>query len=104
MKWALLFSLSFGPQQHQRAPDRWFALDKWKHFAACAVIESVGYGLARGSNGHAASLRIGGAAVVVVGVAKELRDVRVQSYFSKKDLVWDGLGGAAAALALHSVR
>lgn len=103
MKWALVFSLAFGPQ-HQRGPDRWIALDKWKHFAACAVIESVGYGLARGSNGHSASLRIGGAAVVVVGVAKELRDVRVQSYFSTKDLVWDALGGAASAAAIHGVR
>lgn len=104
MKWALAFSLAFGGRSPQLAPDRWIALDKWKHFVACAVIESVGYGFARGTNGHSASLRIGAAGVVVIGVAKEVRDLRVNSHFSRKDLVWDGLGGATAAAVLHAVR
>jgi len=103
MKWALLFSLSFGARP-ERAPDRWFGLDKWKHFAACAVVQSVGYGFARGGNGHSASLRIGAAATAAVGLSREVHDGLRKGEFSRKDLVWDALGGGAAALALHAVR
>ncbi|HYV99272.1 MAG TPA: hypothetical protein VE967_17580 [Gemmatimonadaceae bacterium] len=84
--------------------DKWLALDKAKHFSACAVIESVGYGIASAHQGHSASLRIGGAAVLAVGLGRELYDWRVKGHFSLKDLAWDAIGGAAAALALHAVR
>jgi hypothetical protein len=57
MKWALVLAFSLGGRQTVPA-DRWFASDKWMHFAASAVIQGVGYGLARESNGHGASLRL----------------------------------------------
>ena len=103
MKWAIVFILSLGGGP-RRPPDPWVGLDKWKHFAACAVIESVGYGVARGTNGHSASLRIGAGAVAVVGVGRELHDLRTKGLFSVRDLTWDALGGSAAALTLHVVR
>jgi uncharacterized protein YfiM (DUF2279 family) len=104
MRWLLVFALSAGPQQQALPADHWFALDKWKHFAAGAVIESVGYGIASAGQGHSASLRIGAGAVVTVGLGRELYDWRVKHHFSVKDLVWDALGGTVAALALHAVR
>jgi uncharacterized protein YfiM (DUF2279 family) len=84
--------------------DGWFARDKWMHFAASAVVHAVFYGGALGSNAHAASQRIGGAAVAVIGLGREVYDWRVKDRFSNKDLVWDALGGVAAAVAVHQVR
>jgi uncharacterized protein YfiM (DUF2279 family) len=102
MKWALVFTLTL--PSPQRAPDRWFALDKWRHFVASAVVQSVGYGFASGTNGHRESLRIGAAATAVVGVAKEVADRARGGPFSVRDLVWDAAGAGAAAAALHAVR
>jgi putative lipoprotein len=102
MKWLLVISLSFGARAAPR--DQWLAVDKWQHFAACAVIQSVAYGVTRGKNGHSASLRIGGAAVAAIGLAREVHDKLRKGEFSSRDLVWDATGGAAAALALHAVR
>lgn len=106
MRWAIVIALSFGgpAQPHPRAADPWFGLDKWKHFAASAVIESVSYGFASARQGHSASLRIGAGAVSVIGLGKELYDWRTKGQFSTKDLTWDFLGGGAAAAALHAVR
>lgn len=104
MKWALVLALTAGPPPQAHPADPWFGLDKWKHFAACAVIQSVGYGVASAGQGHSASLRIGGGAVASIGLARELYDWRAKHHFSVKDLAWDILGGAAAALALHAVR
>jgi uncharacterized protein YfiM (DUF2279 family) len=87
-----------------RAEDRWFGRDKWMHFAVSAVIQAVGYGVALGSESHAASLRIGGASVAVIGLGREVYDWWVKDRFSTKDLVWDALGGATAGVALHQVR
>jgi len=87
-----------------RVEDRWFGRDKWMHFAASAVIQAVGYGVALGSESHTASLRIGGASVAVIGLGREVYDWWVKDRFSTKDLVWDAVGGAVAAVALHQVR
>jgi uncharacterized protein YfiM (DUF2279 family) len=103
MKWALVLAFSLGGRQTVPA-DRWFASDKWMHFAASAVIQGVGYGLARESNGHGASLRIGAATSAAFGLGREIYDGRVKGRFSKKDLVWHALGTAAAVAALHAVR
>lgn len=103
MKWALVLAFSLGGRQ-QAPADRWFATDKWMHFAASAVIQSVGYGLAREHNSHAASLRIGAATSATFGLGREVYDGRVKGRFSGKDLVWDALGTAAAVAALHAVR
>lgn len=104
MKWALMFSLSVGGPPQVRHADPWIGVDKWKHFAVCSVIQSVGYGVALGGQGHAASLRIGAAAVAAVGVSREVYDWRVKGHFSAKDLAWDALGAGSAALVLHTVR
>jgi uncharacterized protein YfiM (DUF2279 family) len=104
MKWTVLFSLTLGGPQQKGPADPWIGLDKWKHFAVCSVIESVGYGLSRGGQGRDASLRIGAATVAVVGVGRELHDWRVKGQFSGKDLTWDALGAGAAALAIRAAK
>jgi uncharacterized protein YfiM (DUF2279 family) len=99
----LAFSFTLGaPQSH--ATDRWFAVDKWKHFASSAVIQAVGYGVASSRNGHSASLRIGAAVSVAAGIGKEVRDRRRGGLFSVRDLVWDAAGTGAAGAALHGTR
>jgi len=103
MRWVLAFSFAFGaPQSH--ASDRWFAVDKWKHFASSAVIQSAGYGVASGRNGHSASLRIGAAVSLAAGIGKEVSDQRRGGPFSVRDLVWDAAGTGTAAAALHGAR
>ena len=106
MTWALVVALLLGgsPRAQPRVADPWFGVDKWKHFAAGAVIQSVGFGIASGRQGHSASLRIGAGAVTIIGLGREFYDWRVKGHFSRKDLVWDLLGGAAAMVALHAVR
>jgi uncharacterized protein YfiM (DUF2279 family) len=103
VKWALVFTFTLGSSQDRR-PDEWFAVDKWQHFVVSAVVQGVGYGFASGRNGHAASLRIGAGTAIAVGVGKELADRARGRSFSVRDLVWDGAGTGAAALALHGVR
>jgi uncharacterized protein YfiM (DUF2279 family) len=102
MKWVLVFSLPFaGPQPRA---DPWFAKDKWMHFAACAVIQSVAYGVANGGQGHSASLRLGAATAAAFGLGREVHDWRRKSHFSVKDLAWDAAGAGGAAVALHAAR
>jgi putative lipoprotein len=103
VKWALVVAFTLGGQQKAPA-DRWFATDKWMHFAASTVVTSIGYGLARESNGHSAALRIGAGASSAVGLTREVYDGRVKGRFSGKDLVWDALGTLAGVAALHAVR
>jgi len=99
-----MVGLAFGNPTPQPVPDAWTGLDKWQHFTASAVIQSVGYGAALGAHGHGASLRIGAASVVVFGLGREIYDWRVKGRFSKKDLVWNALGAGAAMIALTAVR
>jgi uncharacterized protein YfiM (DUF2279 family) len=104
VKWIVLLGFTVLQSRHGAPADRWTGLDKWKHFAACAVIQSVSYGFARGSNGHSASLRIGAASALAVGLGREAYDGQVKGRFSGRDLAWDALGAGAAALALHATR
>ena len=104
MRWALVVALAWGPPRPPRPADPWFGLDKWKHFAASAVVQGVGYGVGSARNDHAASLRIGAGAVTVIGLTREVHDRYRKGHFSVKDLAWDAFGGIAAAVALHAVR
>lgn len=84
-------------------PDRWFAEDKLKHFAASFVVTSLATGGARAAGlARDESLAAGATAALGVGVWKELRDARsTAETASLRDLVWDaaGIGAATAALA-----
>lgn len=87
-------------------PDRWFGVDKVKHFVASAFAQSAAYSaLQYAGVGHrpavAGSLAFGGAA----GIARELHDRRRKGQFSYRDLAWDAAGLAAAtALVSHARR
>jgi uncharacterized protein YfiM (DUF2279 family) len=99
---ACLFVLCFalaGPEA--RRPDRLFGEDKLQHFFVSALATSLVAGGARlaGANGDD-SLRIGAAAGITLGVAKELHDRgRPDETASLLDLGGD-LAGVAAATAL----
>ena len=89
------------------APPRqsWFGRDKLKHFCMSAMVQSVGYSASRAAGlDRAASQAVGGGAVAVVGVWKEVRDRRRGGPFSRQDLVWDAAGGFAAASLLNGTR
>jgi uncharacterized protein YfiM (DUF2279 family) len=82
------------------APDRWIAYDKAQHFLASALIVlSAQYALeTKGGAGRHAALPLAVGAGAGVGLAKESFDARRVNGtgFSKKDLVADAAGIAAA--------
>lgn len=97
MHFALAFALTFGaPKQ-----DRWFGPDKWKHFAAAAVIQSVGYAAFR-QNDTSRPVALWRAAAVTstVSLGKEAFDRQQGRDFSVKDLAWDAAGAGTATLAI----
>ena len=87
-------------------PDRWFGVDKLKHFVVSALAQSVTVGALQyvGAGPRAA---VGGsvAAGVALGVGREVHDRRATGRFSGRDLVWDAAGlGAATLLVRHARR
>ena len=90
----------------QGPADRWFGADKVKHFVAAFVVQSFTYaGLRALDAPHRGALAGATAATAAVSVWKERYDRRTTGLFSRRDLVWDGLGAAAAAVALtHTER
>lgn len=104
---ALLFALALArPAAAQRPADRWFGADKVKHFVASFVVQSVAYSALRTVDAsHGGALAGASAATAAVGLLKERSDRRTKGLFSRRDLVWDALGGFAAAIALsHTER
>ena len=95
-----VFTLSFG--QERRADDRWFAVDKTKHFVTAAFVQSVSFSALR-TTGLSRGQSLAGATVVAgaVSIGKEISDARSRGRVSQKDLVWDAAGMAAASLLLH---
>ena len=73
--------------------------DKQKHFAGCAMIGATATGLAKhyGSNTFEAII-IGVATSVLVGVAKEAVDGKVQGTADINDIYADTLGGVAGSV------
>lgn len=96
----LAFMLTFGPAP--REPDRWFAVDKTKHFFTAAFVQSVSFSALR-ATGLSRNASLAGATVVSAGVSigKEIRDARGAGTPSVKDLAWDAAGIAAASALLQ---
>ena len=92
----LVFTLSF-----QRPPDRWFGVDKTKHFLTAAFVQSVSFSALR-TTGLSRSRSLAGATAVAgaFSIGKEIVDARGFGTPSGKDLTWDlaGMGTAAALL------
>lgn len=85
------------------ASDRWFAVDKAKHFFAAAFVQTVSFSALR-SVGVSRGAAMAGATVVsaTVSVGKELRDrVTPGGDPSLKDLAWDVAGIAVATVLLE---
>ena len=87
-------------------PDRWFGVDKLKHFVVSALAQSVAYSaLQYAGVGHRTAVGGSLAAGAALGVGRELHDRRATGRFSGRDLVWDGAGlVAATALVRHARR
>lgn len=104
MHFALVFVLWGHPTQPAAPSDRdpWFGRDKVLHFVASAAIQTVAHAVLR-ANGRAYGDASRGAAVatVSVGISKELWDRHRKRDFSFRDLVWDGIGGAAGAIVMR---
>lgn len=81
-----------------QTPDRWLAEDKARHFFLSFAAASMAHGAARAAGlEDGAALAGAGALALGLGVWKELRDRGMEGETaSLKDLVWDGLGVAAA--------
>ena len=84
--------------------DRWIAYDKAQHFLASALLVLAGqYVLeAKGGAGHLSALPLAVGTSASAGLAKESWDARRPggSGFSKKDLVADAAGIAAAVVVI----
>jgi putative lipoprotein len=85
--------------------DRWFGVDKAKHFFISAFVESVTYSALRAVNvRHDPALIAASTLTLGVGFGKEIHDHRSYGLFSVKDLGWDVAGNAAAATVLSHTR
>lgn len=94
MKDALLVLALLGPP-----PDRWFGVDKLKHFVVSALAQSVAYGALQYAGApHRAAVGGSLATGAALGVGRELHDRRASGRFSVRDLVWDAAGLAAATV------
>jgi putative lipoprotein len=97
-------SLSFGGPRRAPPADRWFAKDKFYHFTASALIQSVGHSVLR-ANGHAYRDAAWTAAGITLGlgVAKELWDRHDGRYVSWRDLGADAAGTGTGAVLVRQV-
>jgi putative lipoprotein len=86
--------------------DRWFGVDKLKHFVVSALAQSVAHGALQWAGARPTPALLGSlGAGVALGVGREVHDRRTKGAFSRRDLVWDAAGLAAAtALARHTER
>lgn len=96
-----------GGARGRLAPDSdpWFAEDKFKHFFVSYATTGITFAAARtaGLGGSDARL-VAAVAAGVAGLGKELVDAGRGTGFSARDLVWDGLGIAAALALVARVR
>lgn len=99
----LCFCLSLSAQS---PPDRWFAEDKLLHFASSFAATTVSASLSRMAGLEAREAAFTGAAAAgVIGIAKEVHDLRSPTgSASVRDLLWDGAGIAAGTAVMLQVR
>lgn len=90
----LLFQLSLGGGAPETAtPDRWFGEDKFRHFFMSVAVTNMSFAAARTVGvPETPALIAAGAVSMAAGIGKELHDRSIGRPFSKRDLVWDGLG------------
>ncbi len=100
----LVFSATFGGPPRVNDPDPWFGRDKAAHFAVSALIQSGTHAAlrSRGVDYGRASWSAAGV-TAAVGVGKEWWDLTHHRDFSVRDLTWDGIGGATAAVIVRQV-
>jgi uncharacterized protein YfiM (DUF2279 family) len=98
----LVFVFTIGLKQDRAPADRWFAVDKAKHFFTAAFVQSASFSALR-VTGLPRDHALVGATILTAGVSvgKEIADRRGTGTPSGKDLVWDGAGMAAASALLH---
>ena len=88
-------------------PDKWFGIDKIKHFFISAFIESVSYSALQAAHVNRRPAMAGAIGVsAAFGVGRELHDKRTPgNHFSYRDLTWDAIGiGAGAVMLSHTVK
>ena len=88
------------------AQDRWFGPDKILHFVGSFMVTSAGYIVAYNAWDweYEKALRFGIGMGIGASLAKEIFDeLTGRSYFSGKDLVWDGLGIGAGVLFIDTL-
>ena len=88
-------------------PDPWFGIDKVKHFFMSAFITSVSYSALQAARVNHRSAMTGAIGIsMAAGLGREIHDMRVPgNLFSVRDLTWDGIGTAAAAvLTAHTIK
>lgn len=102
---SLVLVLSLWAPGGGRGGDSWLSADKVKHFLVSSFVESVSYSVLRTAHvSHDRALVGASAVTLMVGVGKEVHDVRSGKYFSVRDLTWDAAGAGAAAVLLSRTR
>jgi uncharacterized protein YfiM (DUF2279 family) len=103
---ALSLALNLVFAQTAVTGDSWFGIDKLKHFFLSAFATSVSFSAlqAAGANRNTAMAGAIGASAVL-GISRELYNLRTTKVFSFRDLTWDAIGtGAAAAILSHTTK
>lgn len=81
--------------------ESWFGIDKIKHFFLAAFVESVAFSAMEAAGAsRRPSLTAAIAITAAVSVGREIHGIRSGTGFSKRDLVWDAAGAAAATALL----
>lgn len=85
--------------------DHWFAEDKLRHGTASFAATSLAYGAASAAElGHDDAALVAAGLAVAAGIWKEIRDERIGTGWSAKDLVWDALGVALGVLWVREIQ
>jgi hypothetical protein len=81
--------------------DTFLGPDKVKHFFMSAFVESVGFaGMEAVGGSRGTSIGTATAVSAAAGIGREVHDKITKNLFSLGDLLWDGLGIAAALLLI----
>jgi len=104
MKFFLAFTLFTGGGPAPSPADPWFGHDKFLHFTVSALIQGAAHAAFRSRGATYGQASWGAAAVTAsAGIGKELWDLHQKRDFSFRDLTWDGIGGAAGAVAMRQI-
>ena len=76
-------------------------MDKTKHFALSAFVQSFAFGTIQALGGTRFTSEIGATAITAaVSLGREVKGGRAGTGFSVRDLAWDAAGAAAAMIFL----